>query len=189
MSGEDSSSSNPIPKSVPARLQNETSKGNSDSDSTSNTASNDTTVATRRVRSSTAQIELQQSIWQGPLPPPQALAAYEKVKPGFAERILALAEKEAAHRHELDNALLAQESKVAACAPIERRRGQWLGFSLAGFVLITGAAFAVGGYPTQGATIIVGTVVSLAAVFVIGRVRSDKDAADPSAAKREQDAP
>lgn len=41
-------------------------------------------------------------MFQGPLPPPNILAGYEKVVPGAAERIIAMSEKEQQHRHQID---------------------------------------------------------------------------------------
>lgn len=39
------------------------------------------------------------SAFSGPLPPPDALAEYEQISPGFADRIITMAEKEQVHRH------------------------------------------------------------------------------------------
>ena len=38
--------------------------------------------------------------FSGPLPPPALLQGYENIKPGFAERIVQMAEGEANHRRE-----------------------------------------------------------------------------------------
>ena len=42
---------------------------------------------------------------RGPLPPPDIRAGYEDVVPGAGERILQMAEQEAAHPHSQDNML------------------------------------------------------------------------------------
>lgn len=64
--------------------------------------------------------------FSGPIPPPSILSEYENRFPGFGERILAMAERESAHRHELENA----NQKVAAeefrAARSETRIGQIL---------------------------------------------------------------
>ena len=44
------------------------------------------------------QGEIQQSTFLGPLPPPEVLAKYEAINPGFANRIVAMAEAEGDHR-------------------------------------------------------------------------------------------
>jgi uncharacterized membrane protein len=38
-------------------------------------------------------------LYRGPLPPPELFGQYDSVVPGAADRILAMAEKEQAHRH------------------------------------------------------------------------------------------
>ena len=42
------------------------------------------------------------SVHSGPLPAPGMFQEYEKVLPGAADRIMAMAEKEANHRHPID---------------------------------------------------------------------------------------
>jgi len=48
------------------------------------------------------QSAIQASVFQGPLPPPDALRAYEDIVPGGAERILAMAERQQKHDHMMD---------------------------------------------------------------------------------------
>jgi uncharacterized membrane protein len=45
----------------------------------------------------------------GPLPPPEDLAGYEAAHPGAAERILAMAERNQAHRHKQENRMVIGE--------------------------------------------------------------------------------
>jgi uncharacterized membrane protein len=54
------------------------------------------------------QIQKQQVAmsYSGPLPTAQQFAEYERTLPGAANRILALAEKEAEHRHKNENAIV-----------------------------------------------------------------------------------
>ena len=44
--------------------------------------------------------------YSGPIPPPDALKGYEDVCPGSADRILAMAEREAVHRHKYETEVL-----------------------------------------------------------------------------------
>ena len=44
--------------------------------------------------------------YSGPLPPANQFAEYERTLPGAADRILALAEKEAEHRHQNEDAII-----------------------------------------------------------------------------------
>jgi uncharacterized membrane protein len=48
----------------------------------------------------------QQTIYQGPLPRPEDFEAYDRVLRGAADRILRMAEKQAAHRQELESRAL-----------------------------------------------------------------------------------
>ena len=50
--------------------------------------------------------ETQQTIYQGPLPKPDDFAAYERVLPGAADRILKMAEQQATHRQGLERRAL-----------------------------------------------------------------------------------
>lgn len=46
-----------------------------------------------------------QEYFSGPLPPPELLANYEHASPGAASRIIAMAEDQTKHRHELEKAI------------------------------------------------------------------------------------
>lgn len=52
------------------------------------------------------QIIRQETHFQGPLPPPEAFAAYNQILPGAADRILKLAENQASHRQKLEGRAL-----------------------------------------------------------------------------------
>src|SRR5690349_10580998 len=71
-----------------------------------------------------------ESIFLGPLPPPEALAQYERVLPGAADRIMTMAEKQADHRQKL-------ERRVVGSNTFNERLGMILAFivviSLMGF--------------------------------------------------------
>ena len=66
-------------------------------------------------------LALRESFFVGPLPDPAALAEYEQIKPGFADRIVVMAEKESAHRRELE-----RDCETAECE--HAKRGQWMAF-------------------------------------------------------------
>jgi len=48
----------------------------------------------------------QQSLYQGPIPPVEEFEGYERVLPGAADRILQMAEHQAAHRQALERRVL-----------------------------------------------------------------------------------
>ena len=131
--------------------------------------------------SSTFNTLIQISSSTGALPPPAVVAGYEQISPGFAERILAMGEKEQLYRHAMHEKAL---NAGIADRKEDRReitRGQY-------FALITGVTglalpvLAVWLVPTDvGATVgsIIGgtTVVGLVTAFIVGRTRKvTKDA-------------
>jgi uncharacterized membrane protein len=50
--------------------------------------------------------QFKQTIHQGPLPAPEAFAAYERVLPGAADRILKMAESQSEHRQGMESRAL-----------------------------------------------------------------------------------
>lgn len=51
------------------------------------------------------------SEFSGPLPPPSIIQGYENVVPGAAERILAMAEKQSAHRQLMEQTMIQSDSR------------------------------------------------------------------------------
>jgi len=98
------------------------------------------------------------------LPAPEDLERYGQVVPDGAERIMRMAENEAKHRQALENSLHQQEFAWL-------RRGQWMGFviALAGFAASAWLG-SVGSHWPAG-LLGTGTLLSLVAVFVLGRRR------------------
>lgn len=60
------------------------------------------------------------TLWQGPLPPPESAKVYEEITPGALDRILTMAEKETAARHELT-------MRAMECGHRRAMRGQLIG--------------------------------------------------------------
>ena len=88
--------------------------------------------------------------WSGPLPPPAALEHFNEIIPDGAERIMAMIEREQAHR-------IAHDNTVLAAQKADTKRGHYIG----------GAAclFAIGG-AIYTAYIGAPAVVSIALVSV-----------------------
>lgn len=74
--------------------------------------------------------------FSGPLPRPQDLAKYNETLPGAAERILVMAEKEQAHRHEMDKEEARQTDYALKSDVSTIRRGQTFTFILIGFLAL-----------------------------------------------------
>lgn len=112
----------------------------------------------------------QESIYSGPLPPPQMLAEFDKVHPGTAERIITLTEKEQAHRHRM------QEYGLKSS-----KRTEFTGTLIGGFALLASIAAAVGvtiyGEPWVGAAFVAIPVMGAIKKLIDGRdnSRPEKD--------------
>ncbi|MGY3931227.1 DUF2335 domain-containing protein [Aeromonas encheleia] len=112
---------------------------------------------------------------QGPLPPARAMAEYEQVLPGSAERIMRMAELEQSQRHSMQKEQLAQHKELSKGFLNNDRLGKWMGFAIVLAVLGFAAWMADKGHPTIAGILVGVDLVGLAAVFVIGRLLSRDD--------------
>ncbi len=100
--------------------------------------------------------------FSGPLPPPEALRAYSEVSSDYPERIMAMAEKEAAHRQEVEiRVLAASERRVVA--------GLWTGAAIAVLGLVIAGLLINNGHDVAGVILGSFDLAGLVAVFVLGR--------------------
>lgn len=126
-------------------------------------------------------IEMQYS---GPLPPPALLAKFEEIQPGLVERIVGMAERQAAHRQSLEVKRVEAIVDDQRAARAEARIGQICGL-LIGIIAIVGGTFAsIHGSQWTGSIIGGGGVVALVSVFVYGRRAEAREEAE----QRKQDA-
>ena len=71
--------------------------------------------------------------WSGPLPPPAALAQFDQIIPGGADRILKMVEQEQDHR-------MAHEGQILKATVADVKRGQLLGATF-GIAALAGAVY------------------------------------------------
>jgi len=107
-------------------------------------------------------VELRREVlFVGPLPPPEILKEYNECVPSGAERVMAMAEKQASHRQGLETQALKQEHARAMC-----------GLIFAGtisLVVIAGALFlALRGQSRVAAAMVGINFAALTGVFVYG---------------------
>ena len=110
---------------------------------------------------SAAQTEVMAASWQGPLPPPATLREFDDVVPGAALRILDMAEKQSAHRIQIEKTVIDGDSRRAD-------RGLVVGGNLAALIVTGGLIVMITRDPWAGASIIGTSVATLAGVFVYG---------------------
>jgi uncharacterized membrane protein len=123
------------------------------------------TAPTRQVLSRT------EISYSGPLPPSEQLAQYDAIVPGLADRVVKMAESNASHRQTMEASVV--EGNVAAQA-----RGQWFAFILALAVLSVGGWLVHEGKTEIGLWVILGDVITLAVVFIGGRLMAKQERAE-----------
>ncbi|WP_206668814.1 DUF2335 domain-containing protein [Stutzerimonas nosocomialis] len=115
----------------------------------------------------------------GPLPSPRQLREYEDVVPGGAERIFQMAEREQSHRHEQQKAMASLRGSVFQHVQVRENRGQLIATAMSLLVMFFGGWLIHLGNPNLGTGLIVGTMVSIASVFITSR--ADKKKEEPPA--------
>ena len=115
----------------------------------------------------------QLSYWSGPTPSPEVLREYDTIVPGAAERIIAMAERQSAHRQNLENKAVDGGNSRAIL-------GSVFGFVIGMAAVGGGIYLAVNGQETGGYAVMLTTVSTLAAVFVYGRRSARRELANKS---------
>lgn len=127
----------------------------------------------------TAQL-IQQKFHQGPIPPSEELANYDRIVAGAAERIIRMAEEQAAHRREIEhrslqadidsaNIKMTVEHESVHGPIINERIGIVLGWTV-GIACVGGAIFsAVRGY----GALVVGAFLCLPVASIIRAFRTN----------------
>lgn len=126
----------------------------------------DPNADTERVRSALAFFAA--SFWQGPLPRPEALAAYNNAYPDCAREIVGMAKSQSQHRQQVETKVIDADIEL-------RRRGQHYGFAIAMTVILGGLVVIAMGRSLAGfGTVLVG-LVSLVGLFVYSRRRASHE--------------
>ncbi|MGD0369560.1 MAG: DUF2335 domain-containing protein [Acidobacteriaceae bacterium] len=123
----------------------------------------------------TAELKAEFHHFSGPLPPPEALARYNEVIPGGAERILAMAERQSAHREAL-------ESKVVNANASSQKMGSTYAFILSLVAIVGGVWLIHDGKSVTGLATILADLAALAGVFVVSRSKQAKERVQKSKA-------
>src|ERR1035437_9947708 len=113
-------------------------------------------------------IQASSSSFSGPIPPPALLEKYNEIIPNGAERILAMAEKQSTHREYLEKRVV--DGNVA-----NQTRGSYFAFIICLIAIIGGVWLIHGGMNTAGLTSIIGSLATLAGVFVYSKHSQKKE--------------
>ena len=106
--------------------------------------------------------------FSGPIPPPSMLGEYDAVHDGLANRIVAMAESEQAHRQSL-------ESNSVSAAIKTEGRGQNYAL-LISVLIISGALYLIdSGKEVSGSILAGGTLTGLAYMFITGRKKEEEE--------------
>ncbi len=101
---------------------------------------------------------IEHTAFQGPIPAPADLEKYERIVPGLATRLIAMAESEAQHRRECDANVLEMQRKALESHFYQRGLGQVLGFAIVVIALAAATVIAI----------VVQTGAAMAAAATIG---------------------
>ncbi|MBI3922627.1 MAG: DUF2335 domain-containing protein [Armatimonadetes bacterium] len=97
----------------------------------------------------------------GPIPPPQLLKAFDLVQPGFAERIVKMAESQMEHRMSLEKMVIQGDHQRANC-------GLGLAFTLSMAFLAVSYLLVRDGHEVAGGVLGTVDLVGLASAFIYG---------------------
>jgi uncharacterized membrane protein len=109
---------------------------------------------------------------QGPLPHPSILHRYDEIAPGAAERIIAMAEKEQAHRHSWERGALSAERWYALL-------GMLAGWTTAMALAVGAVVAAVYSQPAVGVALAAASATGMVWKLVEGRSNRAEQADPP----------
>ena len=120
------------------------------------------------------------SVYRGPIPPPEILKGYDLVKPGFAERVFVMAERQSQHRMELEKTVVIGDHKKS-----------WVGLVL-GFLVACGVFYGSydlvkKGHDTAGTILGGSALATLVGIFVRGSDQRSRERIEKSKAIQQSD--
>jgi len=122
----------------------------------------------KEVRRVVKRILVHQSSFSGPIPPPEVLSGYNTIVPNGAERIAAMAEKQAAHRINIEDFAVKEGFKQSG-------RGQIYGFILGLVALLVAVWLGSQGHDWLGGVIATTTIGAFLTAFVLDKKQSKKE--------------
>jgi uncharacterized membrane protein len=106
---------------------------------------------------------------QGPIPPASELQRYDEVNPSFADRIIAMAEREQKARLELNQLSSEKVFEIEKSRVGVTKRGQWFALVIVVLILLFASFWAYLGHANAAAGLVGAVVVGVIVAFVGGR--------------------
>lgn len=122
------------------------------------------------------RIAFQTQSFQGPLPHPAILKQFDDVCPGAAEKIIKMAQDQAAHRQGIERLRAENEQKFIEQANRRETQRIWLACALALGVLAVASLFVIFGQSVLGFAVVVGEIGGLMLAFIYGKTFLKKQA-------------
>ena len=122
----------------------------------------------KSVKQQPTNISLQQhQAYSGPIPDPDSLAKYNQIQPGFAERIIKMAEEEALHRRADENRIIKNSTQMAVTGIV---------FAFVSVIMFGGIiVYAISQQSNVAAlSTVIAALASLAGIFVFFRNKMKK---------------
>lgn len=127
---------------------------------------------------------------RGPIPDPEAMAAYNQHIPNGADRIMTMAEQQSAHRQAQEAKIVASQVSMVETQNTLQLRGQWIAATIALAFLSAAVFLGANGHDWLAGVLGGTTVVGLVTVFVLGRkYGNDEDDESGSTPERESRPP
>jgi uncharacterized membrane protein len=134
---------------------------------------------TPQIERSEVHAEIKMAAFSGPIPHPTLLAQYNDVIPNGADRIMAMAERQSAHREQLETRVV--EGNVA-----NQTRGSYFAFIIMLVAILCGFYLIHEGKNAVGLTSIITAVGGIVGVFFYSKMEQKKEREDKSAALAER---
>ena len=115
----------------------------------------------------------------GPLPVPEDIAEYNRNIPNGGDRIMALAERQQAHRIEIESLAVREQLKQSG-------RGQTFALALGATGLLGGIVCILAGHDWAGVSIVTGALVEMTTTFIWGKQQQKQDLEQKKAPLRRQ---
>lgn len=138
-----------------------------------------------RQRAEAVVHEVSMAVFQGPMPPPTMLRGYEEITPGAADRIIAMAEREQAHRHVWETHALRIDGRYALFSLAA-------GWSIAAGLAVAAAAVGIWGDWRVGVALAATSATGMVWKLVQGRSETDTrktTATPPASSSRKTQSP